>query len=182
VSDDFHVVRTQSLLESYVFGVERRTVRHGDAEFDRDVATHRGAVAVLALDPEERVGLLRQYRAPFDRFVLEVPAGTLDVDGEDPLTAAQRELTEELGATSSHWTHLGSFLVSPGWTDQVMHIYEARDVVVGERRPEGPEETSSQVLWLSRDELRAALRDEGVVDSTLALSLHRIYGRFFDSE
>lgn len=180
MNNEFRVVHTEPLLESYVFDVERRTVSQGGSTFARDVVTHRGAVAVLAVDDNGLIGLIRQYRAPFDRYVLEIPAGTLDVPDEQPRDAAQRELLEELGCEATSWTLLGRFMVSPGWTDQVMIIYEARGLSVGTRSPEGPEESSSEVLWRSADELRAELQAEGVADSTLVLALHRVFGTFFD--
>jgi 8-oxo-dGTP pyrophosphatase MutT (NUDIX family) len=180
VSDPFRVVATESRLHSHVFDVETRTVVGPAGEFDRDVVVHPGAVAVLARDDAGRVGLIRQYRAPFDRFVLEIPAGTLDVESEPPEACARRELREELGHEAGTWRLLGRFLVSPGWCTQVMYIFEATDLVEVGRRPEGPEEGSAEVLWLGPAELRARLDVEGVCDSTMAVALHRVYGSFFD--
>lgn len=144
--------------------------------FFRDVATHKGAVAIVAVDDQGRIGLIRQYRAPIDRLSLEIPAGTLDVAGEDPLDAAQRELLEELGCCALRWKLLGQFMVSPGWTNQVMTIYEARELTFVERSPDGPEEVSSSVHWMSVKELRDALGDAVAVDATTALGLGRVLG------
>jgi ADP-ribose pyrophosphatase len=176
------VVSTEHLLSSRVFDVVRRTVSDGAQTFTRDVVTHRGAVAVLAINDAEEIGLIRQYRAPFDAEVLEIPAGTRDVAGEDPLDAARRELREELGCEAATWTVLGRFMVSPGWCDQVMTIYEARDLTMVEREPAGPEESASTVLWRSPADLHATLRGEAMVDYTLTAALHRVYGRFFDPD
>ncbi len=101
MSPPFRVVATEPLLASRVFRVERRTVSDGGQTFTRDVVTHQGAVAILAINDRGEIGMLRQYRAPFDAEVLEIPAGTLDVEGEDPLGAAQRELREELGCEAA---------------------------------------------------------------------------------
>jgi 8-oxo-dGTP pyrophosphatase MutT (NUDIX family) len=180
VSSSFHVERAAPLLHSYVFDVERRTIRHEERTFDRDVVTHQGAVAILALDDQGTIGLLRQYRAPFDAYLWEIPAGTCDVFGEDPLDTAKRELREELGCEASRWTSLGRFMVSPGWTDQIMVIYEACGLTQLERLPEGPEELASSVHWLSPDALRQTLRGEDAIDATLAIALHRVFGTFFD--
>jgi ADP-ribose pyrophosphatase len=182
VSGSFRVVETETLLQSHVFGVERRTVEHDGTTFERDVATHRGAVAILAIDDEGKIGLLRQYRAPFDAFILEVPAGTLDVDGEEPLDAARRELREELGCVARRWRELGRFTVSPGWTNQLMTIFEAQDLEFVERAPEGPEESSSSILWLAKADLKATLRREPTIDYTVAVALHCVFGTFFDPE
>lgn len=180
MSPPFRVVSTTPMLASRVFNVEERTISDGVQSFTRDVVTHRGAVATLAINDAGEIGLIRQYRAPFDTDVLEIPAGTLDVIGEDPLVAARRELREELGCEASTWTLLGRFMVSPGWCDQVMSIYEARDLTLVDRAPAGPEEAASTVLWRSPDELRAMLRASELIDYTAAVALHRIYGRFFD--
>jgi ADP-ribose pyrophosphatase len=180
VSDQFRVVQTERLLDSFVFNVERRTVDHDGHTFERDVVTHLGAVAILAINDHDEVGFLRQYRATFDRYDLEIPAGTLDVPGEDTLDAARRELLEELGCEAEQWTLLGRFMVSPGWSDQLMTIYEARQLTQRERRPMGPEERTSTVLWLSKEALRSTLRDEGTLDATMVVALHRVFGSFFD--
>lgn len=176
----FRVVATEKLLSSYVFDVERRTVVHEDTTFERDVVTHRGAVAILARNERDEIGFLRQYRAPFDAFILEVPAGTMDVDTEDELTTAKRELREELGCEATSWRSLGRFTVSPGWTNQVMTIFEATGLTVMERAPEGPEEMSSTVIWMPIGEIKAALRREPTIDYTVAVALHCVFGSFFD--
>lgn len=179
MSDSFHVERTTPLLHSHVFDVERVTILHDESTFERDVVTHRGAVAILAIDDDGRIGLVRQYRAPFDRYLWEIPAGTCDVADEDSLATAQRELREELGCAADQWTLLGRFMISPGWSDQVMTIFEARGLRLGERFPEGPEEVSSTVHWLSVEALHRALRDEPAIDATLTVALHRVFGDFF---
>lgn len=182
MTDSFRVVASEQLFHSFVFDVERRTVEHAGATFEREFAAHQGAVAILAISDADEVGFLRQYRAAFDRFILEVPAGTLDVEGEEPRDAAVRELREELGMEASSWRELGRFTVSPGWTDQVMHIFEARGLRDVGRRPEGPEETSSTVEWIAVGDIKETLLREPTVDYTVAVALHRVFGSFFDVE
>jgi 8-oxo-dGDP phosphatase len=180
VSDSFRVVGTKKLLQSHVFGVEQRTVAHDDATFERDVVTHLGAVAILAINERDEIGMIHQYRTPFDRFCWEVPAGTLDVPGEDALSAAQREIHEELGSEATQWTPLGRFMTSPGWSNQLMTIFEARALTMSSRSPAGPEEAGSTVRWFSREELRETLRREPAIDNTTVVALGRVYGTFFD--
>lgn len=182
MSESFRVEHTVPLLRSFVFDVERRTIVGGDVTFERDVVTHQGAVAILTIDDEGRVGLIRQYRAAFDRYQWEIPAGTCDVANEDPLSTAQRELREEMGCQAQHWALLGRFAMSPGWTNQVMTIYEAHGLTQLDRLPEGPEETSSSVHWLTIAELRELLGGLDAVDATLAIALHRVFGTFFDRD
>jgi ADP-ribose pyrophosphatase len=182
VSDSFHVEGAEEVFRSHVFEVERRTVRHGEETFHRDVAVHPGAVAVLAINAEGQIGFIRQYRATFDNLLLEIPAGTRDVEGEPSLATAKRELLEEMGYVAKEWTLLGRFMNSPGWTNQVMTIYEARGLEERDRAPAGPEERSATTLWLSPNDLRQALKAAPAIDSTTAIALHRVFGTFLDGD
>lgn len=166
------------MFRSRVFNVEHRTIRHGGSTFERDVAVHPGAVAVVAVNDVGEVGFIRQYRATFDDYLLEIPAGTRDVVGESELATAQRELLEELGVVASEWTLLGHYMNSPGWSTQVMTVYEARGLTEGERAPAGPEEGSATIHWLAPEAMRDALSDEPAIDSTTAIALYRVFGDF----
>jgi ADP-ribose pyrophosphatase len=182
VSDSFEIERTEKLLNSRVFDIERRTIRHDDETFERDIATHKGAVAILAINDEDKIGFVRQYRSTFDSYLWELPAGTRDVPDEDALETAKREFLEEMGCEAQRWTLLGRFMNSPGWTNQVMTIFEAREITQHQREPAGPEETASSVHWLSRDEVKDLLAGETAFDSTSAVALHRVFGTFFDRD
>jgi ADP-ribose pyrophosphatase len=100
---------------------------------ERDIAGHPGAVAILAIDPDGAVLLVRQWRTPAARVLLEIPAGTLDVDEatgeiEDPDLAARRELEEETGYRAGTWERLTSFWSAPGFTSEFMHLYLATEL------------------------------------------------------
>jgi len=180
VSDSFRVEGAEVVFNSYVFDVERRTVRHGDETFERDAAVHPGAVAVLVINNAGEIGFIRQFRATFDEVLMEIPAGTRDIPGEPTLDTAKRELLEEMGCEAKEWTLLGNFMNSPGWSSQVMTIYEARDVTQSERQPAGPEERSASIVWLSPEKLKETLRSAKAIDSTTAIALHRVFGTFLD--
>ena len=97
----------------------------------RDVVGHPGAIAVLAVDGVGRLLLVRQWRIPAERGMLEIPAGTLDVhDGvtEDPDLAARRELEEETGQRAATWRKLATFWTAPGFATELMHLYLATDL------------------------------------------------------
>jgi 8-oxo-dGTP pyrophosphatase MutT (NUDIX family) len=98
---------------------------------EREVVVVDDAVAVVALDDEQRVCLLGQYRHPFGARVLELPAGKLDVAGEPALQAAKRELEEEAELRSEAWTELTCFLNSAGWTTERTHVFLAERVFAG---------------------------------------------------
>jgi ADP-ribose pyrophosphatase len=102
--------------------------RHADGEeVSREIVRHRGAVGVVAHD-EERVWLVRQPRETVEEELLEIPAGRLDVDGESPLEAAQRELAEEVGLAAERWEPLYSFYTSAGFTDERVHLFHAMEL------------------------------------------------------
>ncbi len=93
----------------------------------REVVQHAGAVAVVAVDSEENVLLARQYRYPAGKELLEIPAGMVE-QGEDPLSGAKRELAEETGAAATSWQYLFGFYSSPGFSDEYLRVYLARDL------------------------------------------------------
>ena len=105
----------------------------------REVARHVGASAVVPVDGEGNVYLVRQFRAPIDRVLLEVPAGKLDYKGEDRLEAAKRELEEETGLTAARWTHLTDIVTTPGFSDENISLYLARDLSQGQSHPDEDE-------------------------------------------
>ncbi len=101
---------------------------HPEDSFERIVLEDPGAVIVLAVDEEERAVVLRQYRHPVGMRLVELPAGKLDEDGEDPLDAARRELREEVALEAGEWRHLLTTYASPGITQERHVLYLARDL------------------------------------------------------
>ena len=106
----------------------------------REVVEHYGAVAILALDEDDHVTLIHQYRHPIGRRNWELPAGLIDRLGEDPVETARRELIEEVGLVAADWSVLVDVAASPGFTDEVVRVYLATDVATVERKMEGEEE------------------------------------------
>ncbi len=94
----------------------------------REIVETAPAVAIVALDEDGWVTLLRQYRHPLRRRMMELPAGKLDIDGEEPLAAAQRELAEEAGLAAQQWDLLTTFQNSGGWTDEYTLVYLATGI------------------------------------------------------
>jgi ADP-ribose pyrophosphatase len=103
--------------------------RWGDHE--REIVEHPGSVAIVAVDGERQLWLVRQLREPARRELVELPAGKRE-EGEEPLAAAQRELREECGLTGGTWTHLGAFWTTPGFCREHMVVFLAEDVEPGE--------------------------------------------------
>ena len=119
------VLSSERLFQGVILGLRRDTVQlpNGKTAF-REVAEHPGGVAIVALTEEGEVMLVRQYRYPFGRKMLEIPAGKREV-GEPPFVTAQRELMEEVGAKAEKWYDLGTMLPSPGCYNEVVYIYMA---------------------------------------------------------
>jgi len=147
---DYEVLSSERVYEGRVIALRRDEVSMpGETSSVRDVVEHPGAVAVVALDDQERVVLVRQYRHPVRRPLDELPAGILDVDGEPAADTAKRELAEEAGLAADTWHVLVDLLTSPGMSDEAARIYLARDLREVDRDVQEHEEaemTSSRVL------------------------------------
>lgn len=151
----FRLTATERLFDGYMVNLDRLHFAAEDGlVFDREVVRHPGAVAVVPLDDDGQVVLIRQFRAAVGGRVLEITAGTCDVNGEDLEATARRELLEEVGIEASHLELLGVFMNSPGYCDQRTYVYLATGLTVVERAPEGPEEADSTV---ERHDLAAAI-------------------------
>ena len=134
---DFRVLDSEKVYEGRIISLRRDTVAMpGGGSSVREVVHHPGAVAVVALDDEDRVVLLRQYRHPVGEHLWELPVGLRDEDGEPPLETAKRELAEEVLLAASRWSLLLSVNNSPGFSDELVHIFLAEELRPAER-PEG---------------------------------------------
>ncbi|MBS0612974.1 MAG: NUDIX hydrolase [Proteobacteria bacterium] len=143
-------------------------------EYDIDMIRHPGASAIVALDAQRRVCLVRQYRHGVEDFLWEIPAGKLD-RGEPPQTAAIRELAEEAGVTAGHWESLGEFLPAPGLITERVHLFLAMRLTKGEPFPEGDEELELQ--WLPLEQAMRMVIDGRLDDGKTAMALIRAHGR-----
>jgi len=114
-------------------------------EHEREIVEHPGAVAVVAVDGEGYVTLVRQLREATRQRLLELPAGTAE-PGEDPLTTARRELQEECGLTGGEWRELAAFWTTPGFCRERMHVFAAEGVERGEAAP-AEDEDLEVVRW-----------------------------------
>ena len=132
------ILNSQKVFDGRVFKVTVDTVREGELTYQRDVVHHPGSAVIVPVHDDGTVSLVRQYRHPAVRYLLEVPAGTLG-DGERPEAGAARELEEELGLIAERWEKLTEFFVSPGFLEEKMWVYLATELIQGKPQPDEDE-------------------------------------------
>lgn len=163
---------SEQVFEGRVWDVRRDTFELGGRSIVREYVDHPGAVAVLALDDDDRVFLIRQYRHPVRTRSWEIPAGLLDVHGEDPLPAAQRELAEEGDLVASEWAVLVDFFTSPGGSDEAIRVYLARGLsATNEVFEREEEEAHMEHRWVDLDECVDAVLTRRVQNPSLAIGV-----------
>ena len=128
----------------------------------REVVHHPGASAVVAIDEDNRIIMEKQFRYALNDYLLEIPAGKLDA-GEDPLVCAKRELEEETGIIASEWISLGTIATSPGFCNEVIHLYVAKGLSKGEIHWD--EDEYVEVERYTFDELLQHIKGETIKDS-----------------
>lgn len=128
----------------------------------REVVHHPGASAVVAIDDDGRIIMEKQFRYALNDYLLEIPAGKLDA-GEDPLVCAKRELEEETGIIASEWISLGTIATSPGFCNEVIHLYVAKGLSKG--KIHWDEDEYVEVERYTFDELLQRIKDETIKDS-----------------
>ncbi|MEO1064891.1 MAG: NUDIX hydrolase [Actinomycetota bacterium] len=174
MSEGFRHVGDELVHRTVIFDVVTGTFTDPDgATFERAIVRHRGAVGVVAV-VDDAVVLVRQYRAPIDGPLLELPAGIRDVDGEDPGLTAIRELAEETGLRAGRVEHLSTYYTAAGFTDETVHLYQAFDLVQEERDAHGPEEAWMTIERLPLDEIDEAIASGRIVDAKTIIGLQLV--------
>jgi 8-oxo-dGTP pyrophosphatase MutT (NUDIX family) len=153
---------------------ERLRYPNGD-EWDLDFVRHPGASAVVAVDEQQRVCLVRQYRHGVTEYLWEIPAGKLD-KGEAPEVCAVRELREETGVTAARWTYLGIYVPAPGIFTEVIHLYLAQDLTIGAAKPDNDEDL--ELAWLpiaeASERILTGEWNDGKTGFALWRAMHRL--------
>ena len=126
------IINSQKVFAGRVFDVTVDTVSEGAVTYQREVVHHHGSAVIIPIFDDGTVSLVRQYRHPAVRYLLEAPAGTLD-DGERPEAGAARELQEELGLVAGRLEKLSEFFVSPGFCEEKMWVYLATELSEGKQ-------------------------------------------------
>lgn len=151
ISEPRLVLDSEGKFTGRIWSVRTDTLDFAGQRIERDILLHLGAVAIIAIDEEDRVLLIRQYRHPVAMNLFEPPAGLLDVPGELPQVTAARELAEEAGYKAANWQVLVDFLNSPGGSSEAIRVYLARGLtpLAGGRPPTGEaEEAHLPRVWV----------------------------------
>ncbi|WP_449282635.1 NUDIX domain-containing protein [Leucobacter sp.] len=182
---EVRVLDSELLVRGHVWDVRRDRFEFGGTELVRDYLDHPGAVAVLAVDAEERVLLIRQYRHAIAHRDWEIPAGLMDAPGEPGLGAAQRELAEEADLRAERWGLLLDLFLSPGGTSEAMRIFLARDLHrVDHDYVRADEEAELVPRWVPLAEAVEAVLDgrvQNAVTASAVLAAWAARGRGWDA-
>lgn len=156
------LISSKEVYACRIFTVaEERAAARDGFEIERSIVHHPGAAVMMALDRRNRILLVRQYRLPARQRLWELPAGRID-PGETPLAAARRELQEETGYRARRWRKLVSFYASPGYVDERMTIYVARDLTAGLANPMDDERIEGR--WFTQKELDEMIGKGRILD------------------
>jgi len=136
----------------------------------RELVTHPGAVAIIPITNEGKIVLVEQYRKPLERSIIEIPAGKLE-KGEKPEYTAIRELEEETGYGSKNFTFVQSFATSPGFADEVIHIYAARDLYRIENPAGLDEDEFVELLEVTLEQAEQMIREERIYDAKTVFAI-----------
>jgi len=155
-----------------IWNVVRKTFKFQDEVLVREFIAHRGAVAVLALNENDEVLLIKQYRAPVNQYLFEMPAGLRDHDGEADLVAAKRELAEETDYQASDWSHLHSFYTTPGSSSEIIEIFLAKNLSKTQVEFERTGEEKGMVpIWVPFERVLEAVKTSKLKSPTLVVAV-----------
>jgi ADP-ribose pyrophosphatase len=169
---DVVITQRETVFTGRVWNVEHERFDYNGEEISRDYVDHTGAVAVLVLDESDRFLAIQQYRHPIRMREWEIPAGLLDIAGENALFAAQRELAEEVDLVADTWNVLTDYYTSPGGSNEIVRIFLARDIRPTSETYQRTEEEADMVMrWVEMDEAVDAVLAGRVCNSILQIAV-----------
>jgi ADP-ribose pyrophosphatase len=164
------LVRSQNVFTGKIFDVETQYVElENGKEVTRDVVLHPGATAIVPINDKHEIYMVRQFRKAVDQCLLEIPAGKLDFPGEDPLLCAIRELKEETGLEAGKIIYYSSILTSPGFSNEVIYLYFATELIQGDSNPDDDEFLSVEKYPI--DELIKMIADGDIADAKTIIGI-----------
>lgn len=169
---DVEVLHSHLAFDGRVWDVREDRFRYNDHELVRHYVEHTGAVAIVAVDERDRVLLIQQYRHPIRARDWEIPAGLLDIEGEDPLETAKRELAEEVDLVAERWESLGRMAPTPGGSDEIIHLFLATGLTDAPHAHEREaEEADIRIEWVPLDDAVAAVMGGTVQNGAMMLGV-----------
>lgn len=136
----------------------------------REVVKHPGAVAVIPLTDEGKLVMVKQFRKPLERTLVEIPAGKIE-KGEEPHVTALRELEEETGYTTKNLKYVTSFYTSPGFADEIIHLYFSNELVKLEEKVSGDEDELIEIVELTLEEAEQYVKEQKIHDAKTAYAV-----------
>lgn len=172
-------VKTEQIFKGKIISLQVDHVRLPNGEIaSREIVKHPGAVAVIPLLGDKMI-VVEQYRKPLEKSQVEIPAGKLDA-GEEPLKAALRELEEETGYRTTTIKLVSSFYTSPGFADEIIHLYIAEDLVKGDANPDEDEFLECEAITLEQAQQymrEGRISDAKTIMAVYAWQLYRLTGQ-----
>jgi ADP-ribose pyrophosphatase len=169
------IISTEDIYKGKIFDLYEAEIRDGDVRYKREIVKHKGSAVIIPVFADETVALVKQYRHPAETYLLEIPAGTLNLS-EDPQTGARRELEEEIGVTANKIEKLTEFYVSPGFLTEKMHLYLATELTETAQNLEEDEILS--IVKISFPEAFEKIRNGEIQDAKTIIGLILAGARF----
>ncbi len=168
---NYSLKKSSVLFEGKVFDLRVDEIEYNSGNDGiREIAVHPGGAVVVPVKNDGKIVMVKQFRYPFQKFLIELPAGKLD-KGEDPLNCAVRELEEETGFKTDSVEKLGAIYTTPGFCTEILHIYLAENLIPGNHnREEG--EYGMQILEYSLEEIEEMINSGEIVDSKTICGIH----------
>ena len=175
---DSAVLNTAVVFKGKIWNVVSKRFEFQGEELTREYIQHPGAVAVLAINEEDEVLLIKQYRAPVNEYLCEMPAGLRDEEDESDLESAQRELSEEADYKADTWTHLHSFYTTPGSSSEVIEIFLAQDLSpTGTSFDRTSEERGMVPIWIPFKDVLSSVMQSRTKSPTLVVAVLALAAR-----
>jgi ADP-ribose pyrophosphatase len=174
---NYKVVKSEKIFSGMVFDVKLDLLKYDSGnDGRREVVHHNGGAVILPVNKEGKIILVKQFRYPLQKVLLEAPAGKLEIN-EDPRVCAVRELTEETGYRADKITPLGKIATTPGFCDEILYLFLAEELTAGEHnREEG--EYGMEVFEYSIDEIDVLIKNGDLIDSKTIAALYH-YKSFY---
>lgn len=164
-------IQTNHIFTGKVISVQVDDVELPDGnKSQREIVKHPGAVAVIPVTPDGKIVLVEQYRKPLERSIIELPAGKMEPN-EEPAHTAVRELEEETGYTTDRLQYVTSFYTSPGFADEIIHIYYTNEIRPLKEAVTGDEDEFVEIVTLSLEEAEQYVKEQKIYDAKTAYAI-----------